>query len=151
MVYASQEAHVPTLGSTPRRRIRLVADGVARFRVDRVVQSGYGTPESGPFILVEASFVSDLPLSRSDAVEFDRLVDSASVLGGLRIRSWPELPVARDAMLAYHHHPGVSTRELLSFAVASRRMEVAGSAANSRARLALLRSRNPLERLRSVL
>jgi hypothetical protein len=77
-VKSSQEAYVHMSGSTPRRRIRLVADGSARFRVDRIIQSGHGT-ESGPFITVEASLLSDLPLTRSEAAEFDRLVGSASV------------------------------------------------------------------------
>lgn len=67
------------------------------------------------------------------------------------MRSLPELSAVHNSILAYDNHPHGSSRELLSFAVSSQKMEADGSAGNSRARLALLRLDSPLERLRSVL
>lgn len=71
LVNETREDLIPTLNPGTRRRIRLVATGVSRFVVKRVLQSGCA--ESGlltraelPYILVEAGIIQDKYISTRD-------------------------------------------------------------------------------------
>lgn len=71
LVKETREDVISTLNSGTRRRIRLVATGVSRFVVKRVLQSGCA--ESGllmsaelPYILVEAGIIQDKYISTRD-------------------------------------------------------------------------------------
>ena len=62
------EAMIPTVEGSTRRRIKLEALAVGRFRIDRVLHNGYGNsfvPGESPcsFILAEVSRIDDVPPS----------------------------------------------------------------------------------------
>jgi Lon protease-like protein len=153
-VESYQDANVPTLGSVPRRRIRLVARGRARFRVVRVVEKGYRSDSATPYIVVEARVLKDAPLPDfgNEASEFERRMRSACLkLFGMP----PDANLASNQLMFPSSKSGsidwtTQSRELASFAVASKAMELAGTAQDVAARTQLLRLVDPLERLRWV-
>ena len=68
LVKETREDFIPTLNSGTRRRIRLVATGVSRFVVKRVLQSGCAETNADklPYILVEAGIIQDKYISMRD-------------------------------------------------------------------------------------
>jgi Lon protease-like protein len=158
-VESFQDGYVPTYGSVPRRRIRLVARGLARFRVDRIVENGYGSDSATPYIVVEARVLTDAPLSKdgNEQAEFDRRIRSACTkLFGMPPDEYLALnrlvPSSEDRpqWKSGEVDGTARARELASFAVASKAMELAGTAQDVAARTGLLRLDDPLERLRRV-
>ena len=60
VVEDSEIGLIPTIGGTNRRRTRLVATGVARFEITRVLENGFdGADDALPFILVDSRLVLD--------------------------------------------------------------------------------------------
>ncbi|KAG7353771.1 ATP-dependent protease La LON substrate-binding domain containing protein [Nitzschia inconspicua] len=61
------------VGNNSRRRIRLNALAVGRFRIDTIVHDGTVSDGKPPFMLVEASLVIDDFEDQFDGLQFDRL------------------------------------------------------------------------------
>ncbi len=58
LVEENEEGMIPALDGSLRRRIRLRGVAIGRFRIEAIIQNGYGS-SSAPFILTEASKVED--------------------------------------------------------------------------------------------
>jgi Lon protease-like protein len=70
-VTESEDRMIATVGGQARRRIRLQAQGLARFQVLQVVHNGYATIDGSlPFIVVQAELYQD-ELHRADELQID--------------------------------------------------------------------------------
>ena len=72
------EAMIPTVEGSMRRRIKLEALAVGRFRIDRVIHNGYGNSFIGeetacPFILAKVSRIDDVPPSEEEILLMSKL------------------------------------------------------------------------------
>lgn len=151
LVDSFEDSLIPTIGSSYRRRIRLLSRGIQRFRINRILDNGFGLVKgkedasSLPFILAEVEMFSDR-LSIESESEFDRLALSVTcsslndelirVQDAQRYLSEKNRSIRRSA----------TCRESLSFAVASKFV----AEGNYDRRFHLLHLQDSLQRLREV-
>lgn len=94
-VLYDEEGMVPGDDGAPQRRIKLKALAIGRFRIEKVLQNGYGgrslwdedeKTEPLPFILVEASRIDDAPIIRGSKEENDVVELEAKVYKLMKAR-----------------------------------------------------------------
>jgi Lon protease-like protein len=78
-VYENMEAMIPTAEQGyKRRRMRLKAGGIGRFRITKILHPGYG--EALPYILAQTERIVDIPEDIEDLKkEFDGVLDPSAV------------------------------------------------------------------------
>lgn len=130
-------------GTNLRRRIRLNGLAVGRFRIDRIVHDGTVKDDKPPFILVEASFLTDDYELEYDVGQMERLQREVQKLGGGRaslrdaISDSPSIPdpasvvdqVCSLVRYGYNNDDDENNQrsELMSFLAASTFAEQSGS------------------------
>jgi Lon protease-like protein len=110
----TNEAEIPTVGGTTRRRIRLEATAAARFQIHRVLHNGFGGSKTMnedplPFILVEAKVVVDHSSSNGAA-----LAEQQQTSRGGEQTQYGEWSVERLEQLAFRTVTALSMVSLLS-------------------------------------
>jgi hypothetical protein len=146
----SEEAHIPTQGAAPRRRIRLVGTGAGRFRIKKILHNGYGD-DSLPFIIVEALRLNDknCSLHESDLEEelCTKLIQTSRDKEGGFLRESDEkiesLTAKLDGKDLAEQWSEQNKKELRSFAIASALL----SDGFSTERLEILRMQSTTDRL----
>jgi Lon protease-like protein len=140
-VVNDEEALIPTVGSTPRRRIRLIATAISRFQIQTILHNGYDTSEGFlPYILVEGKVMVDYPESSLDEEIVNAFV-RGNRLGKLSQNELKALLLSLERVL-----PDVSDVELKSFALASSKLPESAS----QERLDVLNGQDRRERLRCL-
>jgi len=150
----SEEALIPTIGSDPRRRIRLVGVGSMRFKIRKIIENGYcasdpsdnGSSDNLPFILVEASLVQNDKLSPSEEAQFERLAQEIGVDNESRERLEALASKSEGIFHSVMEVEGPSLKaDLTSFNICSSRV----GEGETQKRLELLTNIDLLDRLRA--
>lgn len=141
-VDSNEEALIPTVGGTPRRRIRLEATAIGRFRIKTILHPGYDSSskaDSFPFILVEGKVVVDNSSDSSLDEEISILARSGKRFGELSQDKLYSLLSTIERVL-----PSMSEQELKSFALTAAKLPEGAS----QERLDVLCGQDRRERLR---
>lgn len=120
-----EEGMVPTQDpSFSRRRIRLNALAVGRFRIEEILNDGTRSPRSkdSPFIMVKASLVTDNKAVKADDIESDlwRLVEAQRPINTSENERVESLVDEITSLVSYMDYAkGDQRTEVFSFAAAS--------------------------------
>jgi Lon protease-like protein len=151
-VEASEDDYIPTIGGETRRRIRLEARGIGRFRISKVVCTGFGSQEYDgdndgvnngrtkdlPFIVVSADMVRDEMPTAQERKEIDSLI---SDIQSTRSEIYVDPDVLSDDM-DWHFRA-----EMTTFAYAS---DIIAETA-TQTRKIMLQERSTLQRVRLLM
>jgi hypothetical protein len=121
-VLDSEEAFIPTVGGTPRRRIRLTGRGAVSLRINRILCNGYGGGDSCsnpvPYILAE---VEPLLIDNHTADEVDTWPPSRCQSdNGMTLEEVEQITELTSKALAID--PAEIKSDLMNFAVLADRL-----------------------------